>query len=490
MDEKDKVMDGSVKEQVRVFQKLFNSTVDIVVCLDMDLRVIAYNNALIENFYIRREDVIGKNLKHVFETKAKGGTKRIDEIWPKMERAIKETLQTGKPTKVFENLYADSGESVFFNIIVSPILDENDLIQGTIVTARDVSKEIMLSNSLRERNELLACILDNLPLYAFLKNRNGEFVMGSSAFTNDLMKEKKLSFPLANKDVFEPPYAQIVTDEENELFRSKKMLDIEREIKFINKSFLCRIHKSPLFDEIGDVKYLVVMCEDITEKKEIENQREYFIKTLIHDMRVPTIAQLRGMELLSKGVLGTVNAEQSSLISEIMNSCNYVLEMISMVLSAYRLENGEKRLVMQTFGVEELLRDCSRAIKKKGHGFSYTIKPKNLKIYGDKSALQNVVVSLISTHSVSSASEFEISVSVKRDDICFTITRPGIAAFGAKENVISLSELLSNAKFTTVGYGVGLYMCKKIIDLHKGDIFASSDGANINEITFTIPYIA
>ena len=371
MDDKNRVMDGSVNEQVRVFEKLFNSTVDVILYLDMDLRVIAYNNALIENFYVRRESIIGKSLKHIFETKAKGGSRRIEEIWPKMERAIRETQRTGKPSKVFENLYIDSGESVYFNIIVAPIMDDNGKIQGTIVTARDVSKEVMLSNSLREQNELLACILDNLPIYAFLKNNKGEFVMGSSAFINDLMRDKNLSFPLTNKDVFTEEYAKIVTEEENELFRTKETLDIEREIKFVNKPFLCRIHKAPLFDEEGNVKYLVVMCEDITGKKEIENQREYFIKTLIHDMKVPTIAQLRGMELLEKGILGNINDEQRSLISEIMGSCNYVLEMISNVLSAYRLENGEKKLVMQRFRVEELLRECAKEVRAKGRSFSF-----------------------------------------------------------------------------------------------------------------------
>ena len=488
---KDKFLEQNsiLPEQVRAFETMFNSTLDIIIYLDLEMKVLAFNNALIQNFYLERKDIIGKSLKYVFESKVRGGEKRLNEIWPKMEQAIYNTQNSGKASQVLEKLFVDSGKYICYNILISPVFGANGKIGGTVVTARDMTKEVMLTSSLKERSEQLECILDNMPIYGFLKNRQGEFVMGSSAFTTALFANKKLPDMLTNEQVFAKGYVDLVRAEEEEIFKTKQTVEVERTIRFVNKDVFCRIHKSPLLDENGDVKFLVVMCENIEQKREIENQREYFTKLLIHDLKVPTIAQLRGMELLSKGILGPVNQSQRELIDEISTSCNYVLEMISTVLNAYRLESGEKQLMFSKFKVKDLLRDSLKEVKGSNHSFRFEVKPRTLEIFGDRAALQNVVSTLISSNATTENEEavFEISVVVKKDEVCFTISRPGIALFESEENLIPFGKLLHNAKFTTVGYGVGLYMCKKIIDLHKGTIYASADGSNVNLITFTIP---
>ena len=83
------------------------------------------------------------------------------------------------------------------------------------------------------------------------------------------------------------------------------------------------------------------MYENIESEKEIERQKEYFIETLIHDLKVPTIAQLRGLELLQKGTFGIINNDQKEILNNITDSCQYILTMISMVLNTYRFENSK-----------------------------------------------------------------------------------------------------------------------------------------------------
>ena len=66
-------------------------------------------------------------------------------------------------------------------------------------------------------------------------------------------------------------------------------------------------------------------------KEKFLNQQEAFTEILRHDLKVPIIAQLRGLELLNKEIAGTINSTQKDIIVHLEQSCNYILEMIVML---------------------------------------------------------------------------------------------------------------------------------------------------------------
>ena len=71
------------------------------------------------------------------------------------------------------------------------------------------------------------------------------------------------------------------------------------------------------------IKYLLLY-------RDMLKQREYFVETLSHDLRVSTIAQIRGLDLLKKNALQ--NDNNLELISEIDKSCKFTLDMMTMLL--------------------------------------------------------------------------------------------------------------------------------------------------------------
>ena len=101
--------------------------------------------------------------------------------------------------------------------------------------------------------------------------------------------------------------------------------------------------------------FLVLFVKYKRLQTEYLQQREYFIKTLSHDLRVSTLAQIRGLEALEK----TQNRE---LIPEIQNSCKYTLEMITMLLNTYRYENGEEVLTREHYNLTDSIKKCYDSI--------------------------------------------------------------------------------------------------------------------------------
>ena len=233
--------------------------------------------------------------------------------------------------------------------------------------------------------------------------------------------------------------------------------------------------------------FLAFTCEKLSYIKSLKNklkqERELFIKTLNHDLKVATLAQLRAIELLIKA-----NPNTLEIIKEIQNSCNYSLEMIDMMLKAYQFDNNKNNLIIQRFNIVELISDTSQYFKK-------LLEEKNAKIYiksefqnlidADKALLAKLFQILFSVAILNSEKRKNINVIIKKEVENYVV----IIAY--QGNLLSQEEcekiFTEKACLTTVGFGIKMYLCKKIVEIHGGTIRALTDGGNVNMFTFKLP---
>lgn len=221
-------------------------------------------------------------------------------------------------------------------------------------------------------------------------------------------------------------------------------------------------------------------------KNKLIKQREYFIKTLSHDLRVSTLAQIRGLEILQKKLS---DKEDSSLVADINDSCKYTLDMITMLLNTFRYENGEQVLTYESINIPELVSSCLKDT-------TTFADEKNVKLHfypnklpemfeADRYSMEKLFTNLLLTAIFNSVKNGEIHIQScgNADMARFTITYTGIP-LSEEECRRMFSE---NPRFSTVGHGIRMHFCKKIIDFHGGCIKVSNKNGNINSFTFTIP---
>lgn len=228
--------------------------------------------------------------------------------------------------------------------------------------------------------------------------------------------------------------------------------------------------------------FLFILVKYVLLYKDLLKQRNFFINTLSHDLRVSTIAQIRGLELLEK------NNNKQDLIPEIQNSCKFTLDMINMLLNTFQHENGEKILNYTTFNLMDSLNfvcsNLSTTAKEKDLEFCYRMN-KNLNINGDKLYIEKVLSILLSTAIYNSRKNSSVYITGKKRIKDYKIS----IIYGG--NPLSEEEqrrmFSRNSGFSTVGHGIKMLLCKKIIDFHKGKIFVKNNGKDINSFTFTIP---
>lgn len=219
-------------------------------------------------------------------------------------------------------------------------------------------------------------------------------------------------------------------------------------------------------------------------QKELQNQREYFIKTLGHDLRVSAIAQIRALDLLEKNSCESVNFE---LVKEVSKACKYSLEMITMLLNTYKFESGEQVLNYEYFNFNDSISLCgknlSATLKEKGLNLVYFNNGKSI-VEADKAAVERLIEILLSIVILNSNlnSNIKIFTRTNASDFVVEIEYQGKALTEEE----ALRMLGKNSRFSTVGHGIKMNLCRKIVEFHDGRLgFSCKNDRNI--FTIIIP---
>lgn len=231
--------------------------------------------------------------------------------------------------------------------------------------------------------------------------------------------------------------------------------------------------------------FLIMLIKYLRLHRDFMQQKKYFIQTLSHDLRVSTIAQIRGLELLQKN--NNLENFQQNILSEVSDSCKFTLDMISMLLNTYKFENNEPVLNYEYANLSEIISTSCNIMTKICSEKDITfIKPlQNFFLEIDKNYILKAINILLSTAIFYSKRNSSIKISCKKVGNYLQIS------IFYRGNLLTDEErkrmFLNNPKFSTVGHGIKMHLCKKIIDFHNGKICINKHDGDLNSFMFSLP---
>ncbi len=222
-------------------------------------------------------------------------------------------------------------------------------------------------------------------------------------------------------------------------------------------------------------------------------QRESYISTLTHDLKIPTLAQINALKLLSNDKIGRTNKKQKEIVDLTLESCNQMYEMLSTILAAYRYENKDIKLFYEKINIVQMIEECYNglfnSLNNKNLKIRVLAKDKNSIIQADKIQIRKAFENLIK-FSISSAAENSII-------ICDAVNKNGKVNLSISfENQYLKTDLLQNMlkKYTTsaekmdkIGCSLDLYLAKQIISAHNGKLEIKGLKPNLNVCKIEIP---
>lgn len=255
------------------------------------------------------------------------------------------------------------------------------------------------------------------------------------------------------------------------------------------------IRKPVTVDELlARVRSLVSLKHSINERDEIDRQCQDFVSRLTHDLRTPLVAAERIMSLFLEGSLGELSPSMIEAMTIMARSNRNLLSMVNTLLEVYRFEAGRKNLVFQLVEMKGLIHEVVDGLTPLAEEKKLSINIKymnNFKasIMGDRLELHRLFTNLVANAIKFTDSGFihlKLTASKHRDDyidIEVADTGQGIPL----DEQATLFERFSPGNHKRSGSGLGLYLSRRIVEAHQGNIRVTSEPGKGSVFTVNLP---
>lgn len=264
---------------------------------------------------------------------------------------------------------------------------------------------------------------------------------------------------------------------------------------------------SPVIDENQNITHFIAIKQDITEKKELEQsfnqnkkryteelkqsneQLEQFAYVVSHDLQEPLRMVASYLQLLKRRYHNKLGEDADDFINYAVDGSERMSGMIKALLQysrigtrgrAFSLVDANKSLKVAIMNLSLLITDHKAKI-------TYDTLPM---VQADENQLQQLFQNLISNaikYRAKAPPKIHISTISKNNHLQFSIKDNGIGIPAEdNERIFMIFQRLGHAK-NVQGTGIGLAICKRIVERHGGKIWIESMPGKGSTFYFTLP---
>jgi len=237
----------------------------------------------------------------------------------------------------------------------------------------------------------------------------------------------------------------------------------------------------------------VVNVRDISRIREMENLRETFLSMLGHELQTPLS--------IIKGYTSTLTRSDSSWDPATLRKSLQVIEtesdrlsnLTNKLLLASRIASGMSMLTKEPVQLSSLTAKVVRRLQvlTASHSFQIEFEPDFPPVSADPALLEEVLTNLVENAIKYSPDGGKIAIMGKstEKEVSITVADEGIGL--SREDIKHIFERFQRTERSLVrrvkGTGLGLYICKSVIEAHGGNISVASEAGKGSQFTFTLP---
>jgi signal transduction histidine kinase len=237
------------------------------------------------------------------------------------------------------------------------------------------------------------------------------------------------------------------------------------------------------------------LADEIEERKKAEKQLADFNAMVVHDLRSPLSNIVSMAESVKEGVFGPINDMQRNWLGKIETNCRTLIDQVSDFLDFARIDAGKLNLKGGRLNLEaeidEILAEHSIQAEKRNIQLTAKIGPQLPVLWADSRRIGQVLTNFMSNALKFTDDGGIIEVAACRTDgsVVVSVRDSGVGIDAEEQNHIfhMYSQVSSSEKSQKRGSGIGLVICKKIIEAHGGRIWVESGLGRGSSFYFSLP---
>ena len=474
----------ATQRQLEVFKSVLDKVSDSILAVSSDGTLVYANKQFIEEYGVTQQ----MGTQKIYDLPV---SMRTPELW---EAKLKDIRDNGGSFS-YRAAYVRKGEEKERVHKVSTYLTKEDDMELIWFFTQDITDVIKKRDDLRELNLLLDGILNNIPVYLFVKDPEDDFkyLYWNKAFAEH--SKIPTSRAIGHTDF------EIFRRDDLELIRTHERIEMqETYVAATGETRIVQTLKA-LVPMEGREPLLIGISWDITNFQNIEQElikarikaeqsdrlKTAFLANMSHEIRTPLNAIVGFSNLLPSAE----NVEEEKLYSRIINqNSEILLQLINDILDLSKIEAGTLEYVKQPMNLGEVCRNIYEIHKgrvQEGVTLILDNKEDDLIIEEDRNRIMQVITNFI-TNATKFTYAGEIRFGFKIENHCIHVyvkdTGIGIEASKVDHIFDRFVKLNSFAQ----GTGLGLAICRMIIEKIGGEIGVTSETGKGSTFFFTIPY--
>jgi PAS domain S-box-containing protein len=495
--------EDALRQSEQKFHAIFDGTFQFMGVLNHEGIVTEANQTALDAIAANLEDVVGQPFW------ATPWWTHSPILQEQLQQAIARAAEGEFVRFEAEHILADK-TSVFVDFTLKPIFDESGKVVMLIPEGRDISDRKQAETYLRQQEEFLKSIYDGTEQAIFVVDISEAGELRYVGFnpvseryagvTNTQIQGK------TPEEAFGEAFGSTLRLNYERCLQAGSSISYEELLEFETHSLWTLTTLAPLRDKQDRIFRIIGTATDISDRKRTEialqrqkqdlirsnNDLQQFAYVASHDLQEPLRMITSYLELLERRYKGQLDAKADKFIAYAVDGATRMQALINDLLSYSRVgtqgQNFES--VDCTKVLQNVLANLQVAIAQSSAVITYDPLPQ---VNADASQLtqlfQNLISNAIKFHR-EDPPQIHIGVKCINSKWLFSIRDNGMGIDTQYMDRIFIIFQRLHSRTEYPGTGIGLAVCKKIVERHEGNLWVESQLGQGSTFYFTLPHLA
>ncbi|MGJ1327581.1 PAS domain-containing sensor histidine kinase [Sphingobacterium siyangense] len=394
--------------------------------------------------------------------------------------------------------HSDGLREAIVNSIYQPIFSTENKVTGILIILEDITDQVLERRKSEKDQHMLSMAIDAGELATFYYEPKNNLFSGNALLKSwfGLADKDQLDLSAAISSIVEEDRQRVmaaITEALSEESDGNYFIEYRIAHAQSPNGRLVQARGKVFYDAKGKALSLNGTLRDITEQKAEEQRKNDFISIVSHELKTPLTSINAYLQLMQRQAFLTANTSYQDITMKSLRQVQNMKNLINGFLNISRFDSGRMMIEREVFDLKELFTELEDEFKLRINSHQIVADlTQSLSIAADPNKISQVVQNLVENAAKYSPIGTQITfgyLPTANQDVEIFVSDQGMGI--AEEDRDQIFERFYRAgkdKVGTIsGFGIGLYLCREIVELHNGHITVESNSAGGTTFKVRLP---